>query len=110
MNLEIRGIHYNVSDTTKEFFDKKLERIDFAKDYIMDLSITVHKEPHQSYKIESKVHFQWGKTKMVGAEGHELYEAIEYYVDKLETLIRREKGKIKDHSGKHREEVVVPEE
>jgi len=108
MNLEIRGIHYNVSDTTKEFFEKKLERIEFATDYLVDLLINVHKEPHQSYKIEAKVHFQWGLTKMVGAEGHELYEAIEYFVDKLDLLIRKEKGKVKDHGTKHKEEIIIP--
>ncbi|MDA3832316.1 MAG: HPF/RaiA family ribosome-associated protein [Spirochaetales bacterium] len=45
MNLEIRGVHYNISDTTQEFIEKKLERIDFAKDYIVDLSVLIIKEP-----------------------------------------------------------------
>mgnify|MGYP000117920253 CR=1 FL=1 len=107
MNLEIRGIHYNVTDTTKEFFDKKLARIDFAKEYIVDLQINVHKEPHQSYKIEGKVHFQWGKMKIVHADGYELYEAIEYFVDKLERIVRKEKEKIKDHGTKVPEAEII---
>ncbi len=96
MNLDVRGIHYNISDTTREFLDKKLERIDFAKEYVIDLSILVIKEP-QGYKIEGKVHFQWSKTKMVNETDHELYEAIELFVDKLEGVIRKEKGKVKEH-------------
>lgn len=98
MNLEIRGIHYTISDTTREFFDKKLERIHFATDNIVDLSIVVHKEPH-GYNIEAKIHFQWGVTKLVSSEAFELYEAIEFLVDKMEHVIRKEKDKIKDHSG-----------
>jgi putative sigma-54 modulation protein len=73
MNLEIRGIHYNVTDTTKEFFEKKLHRIEFAADNLVDLLIAVHKEPHQSYRIEAKVHFKWGVTKIVHADAYELY-------------------------------------
>ena len=110
MNLEIRGIHYNVSDTTKEFFEKKLHRIEFAAHYLVDLLITVHKEPHKSYRIEAKVHFQWGTTKIVHADAHELYEAIEYFVDKLEDIIRKAKGKVQDHGLKNREnrEIIEP--
>ncbi len=96
MNLDIRGIHYNISETTHEFLNKKLERIDFAKDYVIDLSILVVKEPH-GYKIEGKVHFQWSKTKVLSETGYELYEAIEIFVDKLERVIRKEKGKVKEH-------------
>lgn len=96
MNLDIRGIHYNISDTTREFIDKKLERIDFAKDYVIDLSIIIIKEPH-GYKVEGKVHFQWSKTKVLSETDYELYEAIEIFVDKLEHVIRKEKGKVKEH-------------
>ncbi len=96
MNLDIRGIHYNISDTTQEFIEKKLERINFAKDYIIDLSIMIIKEPH-GYTVEGKAHFQWSKTKIVSETGHELYEVIELFVDKLEGVIRKEKGKVKEH-------------
>lgn len=96
MNLDIRGIHYNISETTSEFLQKKLERIDFAKDYIIDLSILIIKEP-RGYNIEGKIHFQWSKTKVLSEPGEELYEAIELFVDKLERVIRKEKGKVKEH-------------
>lgn len=105
MNLEIRGIHYNVTDTTKEFFEKKLHRIEFAAENLVDLQITVHQEPHQSYRIEAKVHFKWGVIKIVHADAYELYEAIEYFVDKLESLIRKEKGKMKEHGSKGKENI-----
>ncbi|MCF7934551.1 MAG: ribosome-associated translation inhibitor RaiA [Spirochaetia bacterium] len=96
MHLDIQGIHYNVSDTTQEFIQKKLERIDFAKDYVIDLSIMVIKEPH-GYMLEGKIHFQWSKVKVVSETGLELYEVIELFVDKLERVIRKEKGKVKEH-------------
>jgi putative sigma-54 modulation protein len=96
MNLEIRGVHYNISDTTREFIEKKLERIDYAKQYIVDLSILIVKEP-EGYKVEGKVHFQWSKTKVVHEIDPELYQAIELFIDRIERVIRKEKEKIKEH-------------
>ena len=99
MNLEIRGIHYNVSDTTREFFDKKLKKLSFAQQYIHDLTITVTRENvGQGFKLDGKVHFSWGPIKMVSTDCYELYEGIELLVDKLEALARKEKGKIQEHT------------
>ncbi len=99
MNLEIRGIRYNVSDPTREFFDKKLQKLSFAESFIHDLTITVTRETvGQGFHLDGKVHFAWGPVKMVSTDCYELYEGIELLVDKLEALARKEKGKIQDYS------------
>lgn len=99
MNLEIRGIRYNVSDTTRDFFDKKLEKLAFAESFIHDLTITVTRETKgQGFHLDGKVHFSWGLVKMVSYDCYELYEGIEMLVDKLEALARKEKGKIQSHT------------
>ncbi|MDA3832572.1 MAG: HPF/RaiA family ribosome-associated protein [Spirochaetales bacterium] len=54
------------------------------------------KEP-EGYKVEGKVHFHWGKIKMVSETDHELYQAIELFIDKFERVIRKEKEKVKEH-------------
>ncbi len=98
MNLEIKGIHYNVSDTTREFFDKKLEKIAFAEKYIQDLTITVNKEHvGQGYKLEAKIHFSWGLVKMLTTEFNERSEVLELLIDKVDSTVRKEKGKIQEH-------------
>ncbi|WP_020612569.1 ribosome hibernation-promoting factor, HPF/YfiA family [Sediminispirochaeta bajacaliforniensis] len=97
MNLEIKGVHYDVSDSTKEFITKKLERVDFAKEYMVDLAITITKEK-PGYTVEASVHFRWGHSSHVTAPPtHELYEGIEQMIDKLEHVVRKEKDRIKDH-------------
>lgn len=96
MNFEIKGVHYDLSEATREFIDKKLERISFANDYIMDLQITITKN-RPGYTVEANVNFRWGHPSHVGADGHELYEAIELMVDKLEHVVRREKKKVREH-------------
>jgi putative sigma-54 modulation protein len=95
MNYEIQGVHYDVSDQTKEFIEKKLERIDFAKEYIIDLNITITRNKPR-YFVTATVHFRWGKNNHVETESHELYEAIELMLDKLEHVVRREKKKVRE--------------
>lgn len=97
MNLEIKGVHYDVSSTTKEFITKKLEKISFAEDYIIDLTVSITKEK-PGYTVESTVHFRWGHTSHVtAAPTHELYEGIELMIDKLEHVVRKEKERMKEH-------------
>ena len=100
MNLVIKGVHYHISDTTKEFIEKKLHRLDFAKDYLVDLTVTVNKEPH-GYQVDGKAHFRWGVVTVVEEEAHELYEAIEIMIDKLEKAVRKEKKKKIDKKVPH---------
>ncbi len=109
MNLEIKGVHYHISDATNEFIEKKLQRIDFAEEYIVDLSITVTRESH-GYKVDGKVHFRWGVHVVVEEETHELYEAIELMIDKLEKAVRKEKKKKVDQKVPHKAEARILEE
>ncbi len=101
MNLEIKGIHYHISDPTMEFIEKKLQRIDFAKEYLVDVSVTVTKESH-GYKVDGKAHFRWGVHIVASEEAHELYEAIELMMDKFEKAIRKEKKKKVDKKVDHK--------
>ena len=41
MNFEIRGIHYEVSDKTREQIEKKFKRLATAEDTLTFLEITV---------------------------------------------------------------------
>ncbi|MCK9286892.1 MAG: HPF/RaiA family ribosome-associated protein [Sphaerochaetaceae bacterium] len=98
MNLEIKGIRYNPSDATREFFDKKLQKLAFAENYIHDLTITVTRETlGQGFHLDGKIHFSWGPVKVVSTDCYELYEGIELLVDKIEATARKEKGKIQEH-------------
>ncbi len=101
MNLEIKGIHYHISDATHEFIEKKLQRIDFSKEYLVDVAITVTKESH-GYKVDGKAHFRWGTHIVAAEETHELYEAIELMMDKFEKAIRKEKKKKVDTKVVHK--------
>ena len=61
MRTEIKWIHLDVTEKVKDFIDKRLHKIDFAQDMIIDLVLTLTKEK-RSFKIEANIHFRWGLT------------------------------------------------
>ncbi|NCD06265.1 MAG: ribosomal biogenesis protein [Spirochaetia bacterium] len=98
MNITVKGVHYNPSDETKEFLNKKLEKINFADSSIQDLEIVMLREKvGQGFHVDAHMHFNWGTRKTIGLDCYELYEGIELIVDKISTAARREKGKVKNH-------------
>lgn len=95
MNLNIRTIKCSASEETKNFIDKKLQKLDFAKDYLLDLDLVIKRETvGQGFHIESQMHFKWGTIKQVSCDCYELYEGIETIVDKIESVTRKEKSKV----------------
>ena len=96
MNYEVKGIHYDVSDTTRDHIAKKMKRLEFASDLVTDLSFSLIREKH-GYKVEANTNFRWGKASHVSVECHELYKGIELVMDKLEGKVHKEKEKIQSH-------------
>lgn len=100
MNITVRGVRYNPSEETQKFLDKKLTKLDFAKDYLHDLEFVMTREKiGQGYHIDAKMHFSWGTVKIIGVDCYELYEGIENIVDKLVITVKREKGRVKGKKG-----------
>ena len=96
MLVNIQGVHFDVPDDIKEFIDKKLQKIDFAKDKIIELEITITQEPKE-YIIEVHVHFQWGKSGHIKVHEHNLRSGIDKLIAKLKEKVTKEKEIIQEH-------------
>jgi putative sigma-54 modulation protein len=99
MNTEIKGIHLEVNDRIKDYVDKKMPRLEFAKDLIVDFLMSFAKEKNQ-YKLEATINFRWSSSVHVHVDGFDLYQGIDALFDKLEAKIVKEKTKIKEHHKK----------
>lgn len=100
MNLIVRGVNYTPSEETDEFLEKKLQKLDFAKEYIHDLELVLTRlKVGQGYHVDAHVHFAWGTRKAIGVDCYELYDGILGMIDKVAKLVRREKGKVTDNKG-----------
>jgi len=98
MYTEIKGVHMDVTEKVKEYLEKKLQKIEFARDMIIDLPFTFTKEKN-AFSIESTVHFRWGSSAHLSVNSFDVYEGIDTLTDKLENKVIREKEKIQQHSG-----------
>ncbi|MBN1411447.1 MAG: ribosome-associated translation inhibitor RaiA [Spirochaetales bacterium] len=96
MNLEISAIHFDVTDEIKQYVEKKLHKIEFAKEYIIDLIFKFIKEK-SDYKVEANVNFRWGNSAHVEINSFDMYEGIDKLITKIEQKINKEKTKIQKH-------------
>jgi putative sigma-54 modulation protein len=96
MHIEVQGIHYDVKEEIKEYIEKKLHKVDFAKDMIVDLLISIIKEK-KGYRIEININFRWGVSAHIHVDAFDLYECIDKMIDKVSYKVAKEKEKIKQH-------------
>ena len=94
MNTEIKAVHFALRDETKEYLQKKIDRIHNAENMIVDLLVTLTKE--KDFEAEATVNFRWSVTIHVKEHDFELIPAIDKMMDKLEIKITKEKEKVKE--------------
>jgi len=99
MTTEIRGVHCEIDDQTREYIDRKVARLEFAKELIVGLPITITKGKKQGYDLETTVHFRWGKSTRVGVKEFDLHKGVDALFDKLEEKVTRVKAKLQHHKG-----------
>ncbi len=104
MTVTIKGVHYDISDRTREFLIEKLGHIDPFKDHLVSVDATITKEKAE-FIVESNVHFKWGASAHLEERAQELYPAIENLIHKLDSKISKEKDKVKDHHPKEKEKI-----
>ena len=94
MNTEIKAVHFSLRDETREYIEKKIERIPNAENMIVDLLFTLTRG--KDFSAEAKVNFKWGVTIHLKENDFELEPAINKLMDKLDTKISKEKEKVKE--------------
>lgn len=94
MNVDVRSVHFDLAPKSREYLDKKLERIDYAKDMIVDLIFVFTKD--KDFKTEANVNFRWGSQAHLEEHDYTLDAGIDKLVDKLEQKITKEKEKVQE--------------
>ena len=96
MELEIKGVHFDLQDETREFISAKLEKLEFARDFIVDLNFTLTKD-NSEFDCEVKLHLSWGHKSVIKVRSYDLHEGINTLIDKLDHKVRKERDKITEH-------------
>lgn len=96
MEIDIKGVHFTVHDDTREFIRAKLDKLEFASDYIVDLQFTLTRE-NPDFIAEVKLHLSWGHSSVIKVRSYDLHEGINSLIDKLDHKIRKERDKVTEH-------------
>ncbi len=97
MTVELQGVHYDVSNRTREYVGKKMKRLQHFEDLIVDFHMTLTREHKGTYIATSDAHFRWGQNSHVKVENRDLYKAIDTMFAKMEQKSTKEKEKIQSH-------------
>jgi putative sigma-54 modulation protein len=97
MNVEIRGVHVTVKDEYKDLIDKKLHKLDFVKDHIVDFHLTLSEE-HKKIVFDAQMHFNWGVIAHVKESDIDFHTGLDKLFESLSLKARKEKDKIQDHN------------
>jgi len=96
MNVEIKSIHFELDDEQKDYIEKKIHKVEYAKDLIIDLLVNVTKEKNL-YKIDININFKWNYSAHIEVSEYDIVKGVDNIVDKLQRMIKKEKEKIKSH-------------
>ena len=93
MNIDVRSVHFDLSEQSREYLNTKISRIDYAKDMIVDLLFVFTKDARR-FRLEVTANFRWGKQAHIIVTSPELNVGIDVLTDKLDHKIVKEKEKI----------------
>ena len=95
MHVEIKGVHLEVTDKMKEHIEKRVPHLDFAKDMIIDLSLTITKD--NGYQVEANINFRWGSSAHISVSNFDVFEGIDALFHKIDSKVTKEKQRIQEH-------------
>jgi putative sigma-54 modulation protein len=108
MNIDIKGVHVEITDKIREYIDRKVPRLDFVSEHIIDLLVFLSQEGSQ-YSLEATINFRWGNSNHMKVKSFDIFEGVDKLFDKLELKVLKEKNKIQDHKGHDSVRAGTPE-
>jgi len=103
MQLNVSGLHVEVTNSLREYVESKIQKTARHFDLMSDVHciLTVEKLRH---KAEATVHMNGGTIYADHTE-EDMYAAIDGLVDKIERRVRKYKEKLVDHHVKDKEKI-----
>lgn len=96
MHVDFKGVHLEITDGMKEYIDKKMHKLEFAQDMIIDLLFTFSKEKN-TVRMDTTINFRWGYQAHISSESFDMFQGIDTLFDKIVSKVTKEKEKIQHH-------------
>jgi putative sigma-54 modulation protein len=95
MNIDVRSVHFDLSEASRQYLTTRLERIGYAKDMIVDLLFVFTKDV-KNYKLEVTANLRWGVQFHLMETAPEVNPGIDLLMDKLDQKMTKEKQKVQE--------------
>lgn len=95
MNLNLTGVHLDITPAIREYVVAKLDRINRHFDHVIDVNVVLSVDKLRQ-KIEANVHVR-GKEIHAEAVEPDMYAAIDDLADKLNRQVLKYKEKLSAH-------------
>ncbi|MBQ0003735.1 MAG: HPF/RaiA family ribosome-associated protein [Treponema sp.] len=92
MTKSITAVGFDLEQKQSDMIEKKLERIKYADDLIIDLILRVKHE--KEYNFDIVANFRWGVQAHVTSDDFDFAAALNKVMDVLDQKIKKEKDKI----------------
>ena len=99
MQLNLTGLHVDLTDPMRDYVNSKMERLERHFDHVTDVHVVLSVEKTR-HKAEATMNVSGGKLFADSVE-EDMYAAIDGLVDKLDRQVKKHKEKLTDH---HRSE------
>lgn len=92
MDTTINAVGFELDKDQSDLICKKLERIKYADDLIVDLLFRV--KENKKYIFDATVNFRWGVSAHISADDYEFAAGLNKLMDILDQKVKKEKDKI----------------
>jgi putative sigma-54 modulation protein len=93
-NITIVARHLNITEAIKNYALQKATKIKKFFEWILQVQITLDIGGDNSHIVEMIVSVSRGPTMVAQVSNPDMYRAIDMAVDKIETQLKKHKGKI----------------
>lgn len=94
MTKNYSAVGFELEDKQSDMIEKKLKRVDYAEDLIVDLIMRVKRD--KQYSFDVNVNFRWGTQAHVTGEDFDFAAALNKVMDVLDNKIKKEKDKVQE--------------
>ncbi len=94
MTKNVSAVGFELDQKQSDMIEKKLDRVKYAEDLIVDLTVRVKRE--KQYHFEATANFRWGSQAHVSAEDFDFGASLNKMMDTLDVKIKKEKDKIQE--------------
>ena len=95
MNLQLTGLHLEVTPALRDYVTSKLTRISNHFDHVIDVKVTLSVEK-LAQKVEATLHVP-GNDLHAACTDENMYSALDMLTDKLDRQVLKHKEKNGDH-------------